>query len=290
MLKLQHNISLSPLTWFRVGGVAKNFVRVSSTEEIASVLQQFSNFFVIGNTSNLLISDHEIEHCIIKLGAAFSKIQQISETRFKVGAACLDSTLAHTIQEMGISGMEFLATIPGTLGGNISMNAGCFGGEIFDIIESVDVILPNGKFATLQKNEIPHSYRYAQLPKKSIIISATLNGVISTKDAVRQTINDFIKKRLDAQPSNVRTGGSTFTNPKSEKAMGRSAWQLIQEVGANKFEVGGAKVSEKHSNFLINAGGATAKDIFTLGEMIRNTVLEKTGVELEWEVKFLGQF
>jgi UDP-N-acetylmuramate dehydrogenase len=290
MLKLQHNVSLAPLTWFRVGGIAKNFVRVSSIEQIVEVLQKFPNFFVIGNTSNLLISDREIETCIIKLGSAFSKIEQISETKFKVGASCLDSTLAHTIQESGISGMEFLATIPGTVGGNIVMNAGCFGGEIFEILESVDVILPSGKLTTLQKNEIPHSYRHAHLPEKSIIISATLNGVVSTKEKVRETINGFIQKRLDAQPSNVRTGGSTFTNPTSEKAMGRSAWQLIQEAQAHKFEVGSAKVSEKHSNFLINAGGATAKDIFTLGEMIRSTVLKKTGIELEWEVKFLGEF
>ena len=290
MLKLQHNVSLAPLTWFRVGGIAKNFVRVSSIEQIVEVLQKFPNFFVIGNTSNLLISDRDIETCIIKLGSAFSKIEQISETKFKVGASCLDSTLAHTIQESGISGMEFLATIPGTVGGNIAMNAGCFGGEIFEILESVDVILPSGKLTTFQKNEIPHSYRHAHLPEKSIIISATLNGVVSTKEKVRETINGFIQKRLDAQPSNVRTGGSTFTNPTSEKAMGRSAWQLIQEAQAHKFEVGGAKVSEKHSNFLINAGGATAKDIFTLGEMIRSAVLKKTGIELEWEVKFLGEF
>ena len=290
MLKLQHNLALSPLTWFRVGGNAKNFVRVSSIDDIREVFQKFPKFFVIGNTSNLLISDSEIEPCIVKLGSAFSRIEQVSETRFKVGASCLDSTLSQTIQEAGISGMEFLATIPGTLGGNVSMNAGCFGGEIFEIIESVDVILPNGELITLQKKDIPHSYRHAHLPANSIIISATINGVVSTKEKVRKTISGFVQKRLDAQPSNVRTGGSTFTNPKSEKAIGRSAWQLIQEVGAHKFEVGGAKVSEKHSNFVINSGGATAMDIFTLGEMIRKCVLENTGVELEWEVKFLGDF
>ncbi len=290
MLKLQNNIKLAPLTWFRVGGNAKNFVRVSSIEDIKSVFQQFDDFFVIGNTSNLLISDDEIQPCIIKLGSAFSKIEQISETSFKVGTACLDSTLAQIMQEKGISGMEFLATIPGTIGGNIAMNAGCFGGEIFEILESIEIILQDGQIANINKNAIPHSYRHAQLPKNSIILSATINGVISTQAKVQETIKNFVQKRLEAQPSNVRTGGSTFTNPKSPNSNNRSAWQLIQEANAHKFEVGGAKVSEKHSNFLINTGNATARDIFTLGETIRHAVFEKTGIQLEWEIKFLGDF
>lgn len=285
MINIRQSVSLAPLTWFKVGGVAQHFARPSNVDELLHIIKQFPNFTIIGNTSNLLIADGLIEGCIIKLGSGFGKITQIAETEFDCGAACLDSTLAQFMQSQGVSGMEFLATIPGSLGGNIIMNAGCFGGEIFDVLKSVTILTLNGKVETIQKKDISHSYRHAVLPQNSIVLSAVLCGVKSMPENVQNTMDGFLKQRLENQPSNVRTGGSTFKNPK-----GHSAWKLIQEADAHKLKVGGAEVSPKHSNFLINTGGATAQDIFTLGELIRKQVFEKTGIMLEWEIKRIGHF
>jgi UDP-N-acetylmuramate dehydrogenase len=285
MLNIRNNFNLSEITWFKVGGLAENFARPSTIEELVFLIKNFKPITILGNTSNILISDSNIKGCVVKLGSAFGKIEQITETKFRIGAACLDLTLAKHMQNLGISGMEFLATIPGTLGGNICMNAGCFGSEIFDVLESVEILQPDGTIINIQKNEIKHTYRFTNLPNNAIILSAILNGVKSTPEKIQNTINEFTKQRLESQPVNVRTGGSTFKNPNGYKA-----WQLIQEAGAHKLKIGGAEVSEKHSNFLINASGATAKDIYTLGELIHQKVLEKTGINLEWEIKKIGDF
>ena len=285
MINIRQNLLLSPLTWFKVGGVAEYFARPSNIEELTYIIKQFPNFHIIGNTSNLLIADGLIEGCVIKLGSGFGKITQITETEFECGAACLDSTIAQFMQSQGVSGMEFLATIPGSLGGNIVMNAGCFGGEVFDVLKSVTILTENHKVETIHKKDIPHSYRHAVLPQNAIVLSAVLCGVKSTPETVQTTMDGFMQKRLESQPVNVRTGGSTFKNPQ-----GHSAWKLVQEVDAHKLKIGGAEVSPKHSNFLINTGSATAQDIFTLGEIIRKQVFEKTGVMLEWEIKRVGCF
>lgn len=285
MINIRNNFDLSKITWFKVGGLAKNFVKANNIEELQEAVKIFPNFIILGNTSNVLISDQDITECIIKLGPDFGKVIQISETSFEVGASCLDTTLAKFMQSSGVSGMEFLCTIPGSLGGNIAMNAGCFGGEIFDVLQSIKILTSEGKIREIPAKEIPHSYRSVTLPKGCIVISAILNGVISTPEKIQNIMDDFFKKRLDAQPSNVRTGGSTFKNPD-----GFSAWKLIRETNSHTLKIGGAEVSEKHSNFLINTGTATAQDIYKLGELIRKRVYEKTGVILEWEIKTIGQF
>ena len=285
MPNIRNKFNLSEITWFKVGGLAENFARPSTVEELLFLIKNFKPITLLGNTSNLLISDSNIKGCVVKLGSAFGKIEQITETKFRIGAACLDITLSKYMQNSGISGMEFLATIPGTLGGNICMNAGCFGSEIFDILESIEILQPDGTITNIQKNEIEYMYRFTKLPSSTIILSAILNGVKSTPEKIQNTINQFTKQRLESQPINVRTGGSTFKNPNGYKA-----WQLIQESDAHKLKIGGAEVSEKHSNFLINSGGATAKDIHILGELIRQKVLEKTGINLEWEIKKIGDF
>jgi UDP-N-acetylmuramate dehydrogenase len=285
MPNIRNKFNLSEITWFKVGGLAENFARPSTVEELLFIIKNFKPITLLGNTSNVLISDRNIKGCVIKLGSAFGKIEQITETKFRIGAACLDITLSKYMQNSGISGTEFLATIPGTLGGNICMNAGCFGSEIFDILESIEILQPDGTITNIQKNEIEYMYRFAKLPSNTIILSAILNGVKSTSERIQNTINQLTKQRLESQPINVRTGGSTFKNPNGYKA-----WQLIQESDAHKLKIGGAEVSQKHSNFLINSGGATAKDIHTLGELIRQKVLEKTGINLEWEIKQIGDF
>lgn len=284
-MNIRTNYPLKEQTWFKVGGSAKYFIKPSTVGEISSIFERFPNVEVVGNTSNLLISDENLDTCIVKLGSSFAKISQLDEKTFKIGASCLDSTLAKVMQQAGISGMEFLGTIPGTVGGNIAMNAGCFGGEIFDLLQSVEVILPDGKIKVLNKEEIPHSYRNALLPNGAIVLSVVMQGVVSTKENVQLKMDELMQKRLEAQPQNVRTGGSTFKNPD-----GYSAWKLIRDCGAHLLKVGGAEVSPKHANFLINSGNATAQNIFTLGQLIRKKVFESSGIELEWEIKRIGQF
>lgn len=284
-MNIRENFNLAEITWFKVGGFAKYFVRPSNNEELKYIIQKYSNYIILGNTSNVLISEKGLPECFIKLGAKFGKITQISETKFQVGASCLDSTLAKTMQNEGISGMEFLCTIPGTIGGNIMMNAGCFGGEIFDILESVEIMQENGEIITLLKNEISYAYRHAVLPKNSIILSAILKGVKSDSVKIQQTMDLYTQKRLESQPVNVRTGGSTFKNPNNARA-----WELIRNADAHILKIGGAQVSEKHANFLINVGNATAQEIYTLGNLIQKKVLEHSGIMLEWEIKKIGYF
>lgn len=282
---IRNNFPLSTVTWFKVGGHAKFYARPANNDELISLLKEFGDLIILGNASNVLISDSPIEQCVIKLSSAFGKIVRISETAFEIGSACLDSTVAAYMQNIGISGMEFLATIPGTIGGNIAMNAGCFGSEIFDIIQSVTIMEKSGKISTLQNSEIPHSYRYTDLLEGSIILSAIVEGKHSSPDVIQRTIDGFVKQRLESQPQNVRTGGSTFRNPTKYKA-----WELIRNAGAETLKVGDAEISAKHSNFLINTGNATAHDIYTLGEMIRKKVLSHSGIDLEWEIQMIGRF
>ena len=225
-MKVLENYNLGGISWFKVGGNAKFFVKPSTVEELIKVGRQFSDYTIIGNTSNLLISDDGIDGCVVRLGSGFGKIEQLDGEKLKVGGACLDGTFAMTAQMYGISGMEFLFTIPGTIGGNVVMNAGCFGREIFEVLESVEIFV-DGKVEVLKKEEISHGYRYTSLPVGAVVLSAILKGVKSSQEKVKEKMTELMTTRLEAQPSNVRTGGSTFKNPN-----GTSAWKLTNSFAA----------------------------------------------------------
>ncbi len=217
------------------------------------------------------------------MGSKFSSIKLLDKKTIEVGASALDRKVSDYAKESGISGFEFLACIPGSIGGAIVMNSGCYGSDISNILYSMKIMDFEGKLKIIKKDEIKFSYREINLPKNSIILSAVFEGAISSKEIIEKKQTELINMKKKSQPSRIKTGGSTFKNQENKKA-----WSLIKEAGCDKFFEGDAKISEKHSNFFINAGKASASDIEKLIFKVRQEVKNKTGVNLELEIKIIG--
>jgi UDP-N-acetylmuramate dehydrogenase len=237
---------------------------------------------VIGVGSNLLIRDGGIPGVVVRLSGTFGKIAA-EGTRVRAGAAALDAAVARTAAEAGIAGLEFLRGIPGTVGGALRMNAGCYGREIKDIFIEAKAVEAGGNLVTLDSDDMAFVYRKSGVPDDLIFVEATFQGEAGNADEVRARMNALVEQRESTQPVRAKTGGSTFKNPPGHKA-----WQLIDEAGCRGAMHGGAQVSEKHCNFLINTGDATAADIEGLGEEVRARVKVKFGITLEWEIKRVG--
>lgn len=290
--KLSYQASLAEITWFQVGGAAEIMFRPQDTADLQEFLRQKSPALpvtVIGVGSNLLVRDGGIDGVVIRLGREFNKIQKKSATQLYVGAAVLDTHIARTAQQEGIGGMEFLCGIPGTLGGGIRMNAGCYGKEFKDIVESIDVVGMNGQLKQIRLKDIGFSYRHSDLDIEDIVIGATLNGTADDPAFIAARMLNIQQQRQSTQPIRSKTGGSTFANPDPALSGGKKAWQLIDEAGCRGLQLGDAMVSEMHCNFLINKGQATAADIEALGETVRLRVLEHCGVHLKWEIDRVGK-
>ena len=277
---------LKDLVWFRAGGPADILFRPADVEDLRRFMADKPAdlpFTVIGVGSNLLIRDGGIGGVVIRLPSAFGRIEPLSDTRLKAGAAALDAAVARAAAEAGIEGMEFLRGIPGTIGGALTMNAGCYGREIKDIFVEAHAVDARGRLLTLLPNDMAFTYRHSA-PQDVIYLDVVLQGVPGSPDAIRERMNALVEQRESTQPVKAKTGGSTFTNPPGHKA-----WQLIDDAGCRGLMRGGAQVSEKHCNFLINTGNATAADIEGLGEAVRARVKAKSGVQLEWEIKRVGR-
>ena len=277
--------ALKDLVWFRAGGPAEILFRPADEEDLATFLfakPKDVRVSVIGVGSNLLVRDGGIPGAVIRLPASFGKIT-IEGARIIAGAAALDANVARAAADAGVAGLEFLRGIPGTIGGALRMNAGCYGSEIKDIFVEATAIDSKGEKITLTPSDMSFVYRKAQVPDDLIFTSATFEGRRDDPDAVRARMNKLVEDREASQPVKTRTGGSTFKNPP-----GRKAWQLIDEAGCRGLMVGLAQVSEKHCNFLINTSDARAADIEALGEEVRARVRAKFGIELEWEIKRVG--
>ncbi len=277
--------ALKDLVWFRAGGPAEVLFRPADAEDLANFLYARSpdiGVSVIGVGSNLLVRDGGIPGVVIRLPAAFGKIV-VEGTRIRAGAAVLDATVARVAGDSGIGGLEFLRGVPGTVGGALRMNAGCYGREIRDIFVEATVIDGNGNKHALSASDMGFIYRKAQVPDDFIFVEAVFEGVKDDPAAVRARMGALVEQRESTQPVKSRTGGSTFKNPPGHKA-----WELIDKAGCRGLMHGAAQVSEKHCNFLINTGDATATDIETLGEDVRARVKAKFGVEMEWEIKRVG--
>jgi len=277
--------ALKDLVWFRAGGPAEILFRPADADDLATFLYARSpetRVSVIGVGSNLLVRDGGIPGVVIRLPGAFGKIS-VEDTRVRVGAAALDAAVARAAAEAGIGGLEFLRGIPGTIGGALKMNAGCYGKEIKDIFVEATAIDGKGNKHTLSADDMGFVYRKAQVPDDLIFVEAVFEGVKDEPTAVRARMEALVEQRESTQPIKSHTGGSTFKNPQ-----GRKAWQLIDEAGCRGLMHGAAQVSEKHCNFLINTGDATAAEIEALGEEVRARVKAKSGVELEWEIKRVG--
>ncbi len=283
--RLTANAPLAPLTWFQTGGAAEYLFRPADADDLAALLRAVPMdvpLTLLGAGSNVLIRDGGIKGIVIKLGRGFTAITATPDG-YAVGAAALDQTLAQTAAADGRAGLEFLIGIPGSIGGAVRMNAGCYGREISDIIVYADVMHRSGDIERLDKDALGLSYRHSNLPKDTIVLSAHLRTEPGDKAAITARLAEIRSLREETQPTGSRTGGSTFANP-----LGHKAWALIDAAGCRGLTRGGAMVSEKHCNFLINTGGATAADIEALGETVRERVLQQSGITLRWEIERIG--
>ncbi|HVI50850.1 MAG TPA: UDP-N-acetylmuramate dehydrogenase [Candidatus Sulfotelmatobacter sp.] len=284
--RLTAEASLAGITWFRVGGPAEVLFRPADIDDLAVFLSAKPEdvpVTVIGVGSNLLVRDGGVPGVVVKLGGDFANIEVQDGARLRVGGGALDLTVAATACEHGIGGLEFLSGVPGTIGGAVRMNAGAYGGEIKDVLIEGRALSPDGKIHQLKPADYGFSYRHCGLPDGWIFLDALLQGRAESPQTVGERMAEIKAKREESQPLRTRTGGSTFANPPGHKA-----WELIDKAGCRGLKLGGAQVSEKHCNFLINTGNATAADVEDLGEEVRRRVLASSGIELHWEIRRIG--
>jgi UDP-N-acetylmuramate dehydrogenase len=284
------NAPLKDLVWFRAAGPAEVLFRPADADDLSVFLANEPDGLpvtAIGVGSNLLVRDGGIPGVVIRLPATFGRVST-DGLHIRAGAAALDAAVARAAADAGIAELEFLRGVPGTIGGALRMNAGCYGREIKDIFVEATAIDAQGRKIVLKPDDMGFVYRKANVPDDLIFVEAVFAGTQDSPAAIRDRMNALVEQREASQPVKSRTGGSTFKNPDSALSGGRKAWQLIDEAGCRGLTHGGAQVSEKHCNFLINTGDASASDIEALGEDVRARVKAKFGVELEWEIKRVG--
>jgi UDP-N-acetylmuramate dehydrogenase len=283
--RLLANQPLGEFTWFRVGGPAQALFMPDDENDLAYALANLPNDIpvaVIGAGSNLIVRDGGVEGVVIRLGRGFNEITTDAQQRVTAGTAVLDVMVARAAQKAGIAGLAFLSGIPGTIGGALRMNGGAYGGETKDILIEARGVDRGGTTRTFTNAEMGFSYRHCSVPEDVIFTGATFQGRAGESEAIAAEMAAIKDKREASQPRN-RTGGSTFKNPP-----GNNAWKVIDAAGCRGLKIGDAQVSELHCNFLINLGHATASDIETLGETVRDRVKANSGVDLEWEIKRIG--
>ena len=289
--KYVEDADLSALTWFRVGGTADILFQPADEDDLAQFLINTPAdipIYPVGVGSNLLVRDGGVRGVVIRLGAPFAKIE-IDGTRVTAGAAALDAQVAKQAARAGVAGLEFFRGVPGTIGGALAMNAGAYGGETKDVLVKAVGYTRDGDRRVFTNKEMGFSYRHADASDGIIFTKAIFEGRPGDPAEIETRMREIMNSREASQPIRERTGGSTFANPDLEKSGGRKSWQLIDEIGGRGRIVGDAQVSEQHCNFMINRGTATAADLEELIESLRNDVLTKTGVELRWEIRRIGE-
>ena len=288
---------LSDLTWLRVGGPADWLFQPADADDLVHFLRGLDAdvpVFPMGVGSNLIVRDGGLRAVVIRLGRGFNGIT-VEGDRVTAGAAALDAHVARRAAEAGLD-LTFLRTIPGSIGGAVRMNAGCYGSYVADVLESVAVVTRDGRIVTLTADALRFAYRQSHLPDGWVLVTATFRAPAGDPAALAARMDEQIAKRDASQPTKERSAGSTFRNPAGYSSTGRAddvhdlkAWKLIQDAGLRGARLGGAQMSEMHANFLINAGGATAADLEMLGEMVRKKVYDSTGITLEWEIMRVGE-
>lgn len=289
--KYMEGVRLETLTWFRVGGPAEVLFTPADFDDLAAFLAacpQEIPVRVVGVGSNLLVREGGLPGVTIRLAKGFNDIT-VEGDIVTAGAAALDVTVSRRAQKAGLSGLEFYRGIPGTIGGALRMNAGSYGSETKDILIDCRAVDRQGVARTLTLDDMGFSYRHSEVPDDWIFTSARFRGRPGEPDAIAARMDEITGSREESQPVKSRTGGSTFKNPDPALSGGRSAWQLVDAAGCRGLKIGGAQVSEQHCNFLINTGDATAEDLEALGEEVRRRVKAMSGVELQWEIKRIGQ-
>ncbi len=283
--RLAADAPLGPQTWFRAGGPAEVLFRPADVEDLASFLAALPAdvpVTVLGVGSNVIVRDGGVKGVVIRLMRGFTGIT-VEDHEVVAGAGAPDLNVALTARDHALAGLEFLSGIPGTIGGAFPPNAGAYGGELKDVLISAEAVDRRGTIRTVAAAELGLSYRHSTAPADWIFTSARLRATPGDQLAIARRIAEIDAARVDSQPRS-RTGGSTFANPPGHKA-----WELIDRAGCRGLKLGGAQVSEKHTNFLINTGDATATDIEALGEEVRRRVFEQNGVRLEWEICRIGE-
>jgi len=281
----QAGASLADFIWFRAGGAAEWLVRPADEDDLAQFLAGLPAdvpVLPIGVGSNLIVRDGGVPGVTIRLPKAMAGVRVEGET-IHAGAAALGITVANAARDAGLAGLEFLRGIPGTIGGAVRMNAGAYGRDMADLLVEARVVRRDGRIETLPAAALGFSYRHSVLPVGDVVVAATLRGTPGDKARISAEMERIAAEREASQPLRSRTGGSTFKNPP-----GHRAWELVDAAGCRGLHLGGAQVSEKHTNFLINTGDATSADIEALGEEVRARVLGQSGVMLEWEIERVG--
>jgi len=285
--RLEADRSLADLTWFRVGGPAEVLFTPADEADLVAFLKDLAadiEVTVVGVGSNLLVRDGGIDGVVIRLGRGFGGLTVEGDHRIRAGAAVPDVRVARFALDNVISGLTFLRGIPGTIGGALRMNGGAYGRETRDVVVEAVAIDRQGRRRVIAGADMGYSYRHCGVPDDWIFTEALLQGEAGERSAIEADMNRITEAREATQPIKSRTGGSTFKNPPGGKA-----WQLIDAAGLRGFAVGGARVSDKHCNFLINEGSASAQDLEDLGETVRQRVKQASGVELEWEIRRIGK-
>ena len=285
--KLTPAAPLARLVWFKSGGNADYLFEPADADDLVHFLRDLDPavpVMALGFGSNMIVRDGGVPGVVVRLGKTFSGVERVDETTLRCGGGASGILVSSTARDAGIGGLEFLRSIPGTVGGFVRMNGGAYGREVKDILVDCDVVLRNGERATLPLDALGYTYRHSELPAGAVVISATFRGHPEKPEAIQAEMDRIAESREASQPLRTKTGGSTFKNPPNQKA-----WQLVDAAGCRGLTMGGAQVSEKHTNFLINTGDATSADIEALGEEVRRRVKDNSGVELEWEIQRVGR-
>ena len=296
--RLSENADIGSSTWFRVGGAAEVLFKPKDQDDLSSFLAACPvdiPVHIFGVYSNVIIRDGGIKGVVIKLGRDFADIDHDKNGTITAGSAALDMNIAQYAAREGLGGIEFFSGIPGTVGGALRMNAGAYGRETVDVLIDAKVMDRDGSIHEFSTQDMNMSYRHNTLPAHYIFLSARFKTITEKPEIIQTRIDDIRDKRHDSQPVKARTGGSTFANPSIEDLRAcdlpddMKTWQLIDKVGGRGLKKGGAFMSEKHCNFMINEGNATAADLECLGEEIRKRVKEQFGLTLRWEIKRIGE-
>ena len=284
--KLTHGAPLAPLVWFKSGGAAEWLFEPADTDDLANFLFALDPAVPVmglGLGSNMIVRDGGVPGVVVRLGKAFATVEQIDPTALRCGGGASGILVSSKARDAGIAGVEFLRSIPGTVGGFVRMNGGAYGRETRDILVACEVVLRSGERRTLQLDELGYTYRHSELPAGAIVVSATFRGEAGDPAAIQAEMDRIAAAREESQPLRSKTGGSTFKNPEGHKA-----WALIDAAGCRGLRRGDAQVSEKHCNFLLNLGNAASADIEALGEEVRAKVKAQSGIALEWEIQRVG--
>lgn len=295
--KLTEGKELSGLTWLRVGGPADYLFQPADVEDLAAFLKELPEdvaVFPMGVGSNLIVRDGGMRAVVIRMGRGFNHIE-VDGNRVRAGVAALDAHVARKAAQAGVD-LTFLRTIPGAIGGAVRMNAGCYGCYTADVFVEATAVTRAGEIVTLTAGDLNFQYRQTDLPEGWVIVEAVLEGPSGDPEELAQRMEDQLAKRDATQPTKDRSAGSTFRNPAGFSSTGKAddvhdlkAWKVIDDAGMRGARVGGAQMSEMHSNFMINTGDATAADLENLGEEVRKRVFQNSGIDLQWEIMRVGE-